>query len=759
MRSCSDSYGARALTLLALVLTACAGGPRWLSPAERAPLTNRAAPRQPLPDDLERAAGRLAALALASQPDTAAEILTLIQERDAELEARGERPSGLSDNGLDLLNTLGDQRAYLEQAQEMLERGDIDPALRRRLERYIDSQPLNVANTRLREDRVRKVGSVFNGLIAPVSRFFTSGSVPTVETGRAAVASLLLMHSFPEATTQERQALRAYQEFLERNPDAPEREWVSKKVARYESELRQQLHTHALEAAERAMKAGGPEAALLHLDRADRLIPDDTDARELREHAKAAVERRDQQIHASLRAGDEVGIPLDPEMKAELEALARAVLEAPYDEVARHASAWQERHEAGPLSSEVRFLEAYWYLAHAEEDQFFHSLSEVAGLDPDRSRMARHARWILLDPEQNPYAFYRAALRADRRDRRRWILLGQRAHGPTRRGLPRPFEWILSLPGFATSLVTSPLRLLQYPGARSQFGGGVLHTGERYLAHFPEGEHAEEVNRVLEGLYANRGHWSQALEHHRARANPDPDKVASYREKIAERTLQAAQLRRRLDVRAAIYRSVIDEYGDTPQAESARASLKELVRSASPQRIRLSKEFLQEYPELWAPGALGLHPELLDGERKNGEMADEGITLLGRTLVEIPLVDKAPVVETVPRERFARFIAALEEVSYRRLVTDEREQPEPDPQRDLFFERARLGLLDDADLRPSARSEAVFLSTNEKYGKIPAAESILPLEIVLQGGLEDFGLAAFPRVRLPGETPDAFLYR
>jgi hypothetical protein len=140
-------------------------------------------------------------------------------------------------------------------------------------------------------------------------------------------------------------------------------------------------------------------------------------------------------------------------------------------------------------------------------------------------------------------------------------------------------------------------------------------------------------------------------------------------------------------------------------------------------------------------------------------MADEGITLLGRTLVRISLVDKEPVVEKVPRDDFARFIAALEEVSYRRLVTDERERPEPDPQRDLFFERARLGLLDEADVRPSARSEALFLSTAEKHGKIRRAESILPVEIVLQGGLEDFGLAAFPRVRLPGETPDAFLYR
>ena len=139
-------------------------------------------------------------------------------------------------------------------------------------------------------------------------------------------------------------------------------------------------------------------------------------------------------------------------------------------------------------------------------------------------------------------------------------------------------------------------------------------------------------------------------------------------------------------------------------------------------------------------------------------MAEEGITLLGRTVVEVSLVDTESVVQNVPRENFIRFIAALEEVSYQRLVIDERERPEPDPQRDLFFERARLGLLEDADRRPAARSNAVFMSTFEKYG-VRRPGNILPLELVLQGGLEDFGLAAFPRIRVPGQTPDAFLYR
>jgi hypothetical protein len=93
------------------------------------------------------------------------------------------------------------------------------------------------------------------------------------------------------------------------------------------------------------------------------------------------------------------------------------------------------------------------------------------------------------------------------------------------------------------------------------------------------------------------------------------------------------------------------------------------------------------------------------------------------------------------------------------LASDPLEQPVPDPQRDLFLERARLGLVGAADSRPAASSSAEFLGTRETFGAIRRGESLLPVELVLQGGLEDFGFAAFPRIRMPRESEDTFLYR
>jgi hypothetical protein len=712
-----------------------------------------------LPDDVERATGRLAAVVLANQTDTAAEILGAIQENDADRQRKGLPSTGLTDNALDLFNALEGSRGYPALAEALLDREDLDPVLRSRIERYLESQPLRVAEERLREDRVRKWGSVFNRTVAPASRLFTGGALPALESGRAAIASLLVMHSFPKATTQERQALRAYQDFLARHPDTPERPWVEKRIERYRKDLYGQLFDEALKVAERALRVGQPDAALLHLGRAERLVPDDPRVHRLRLRAEAMRARRDQEIRRSFQASALIGIPLGYEKKAELERLAIAILQAPADEISRHATAWEKRHGAGPLADEMQFLRAYWHLAYDEEDAFFRAMHQVAELDPESSSMARHARWIVRDPAQNPHAVYRVAERSDRRQRLGWIFLGRRANGPIKRDLPRSLEWILDAPGFVVSIAKTPIRLLQYRAVRSHFGGVVIDAGENYVARFPGGEHSQEVNARLEDLYAIRGHWSQALEHHRAREDSDPDQVAQYREKIAERTLMAARLQRRLDVRASIYRSLLNEYGDTPQAEEARREFQELVANASPQHIRLSKEFLLEHPELWDAGALGLHADLFDGEKGNGEIDEGGVTLVGRTVIRVALLDREPVLSRVPPERFARFIAALEQVSYRELMTDAREKPIADPQRDLFFERARLGLLDSADVRPAARSEAEFLSTKEKHGGVLRRESVLPVEVVLQGGLEDFGFAAFPRIRLPRETPDAFLYR
>ena len=83
----------------------------------------------------------------------------------------------------------------------------------------------------------------------------------------------------------------------------------------------------------------------------------------------------------------------------------------------------------------------------------------------------------------------------------------------------------------------------------------------------------------------------------------------------------------------------------------------------------------------------------------------------------------------------------------------------PDASRDVYLERANLGLTEDVDARPTAESGFVYRSLRERYGIVRGRDSILPFDLVFRGSLGDFTLGAFPRWRPPRETPDAFLYR
>jgi hypothetical protein len=115
--------------------------------------------------------------------------------------------------------------------------------------------------------------------------------------------------------------------------------------------------------------------------------------------------------------------------------------------------------------------------------------------------------------------------------------------------------------------------------------------------------------------------------------------------------------------------------------------------------------------------------------------------------------------EKVSPERLARFVAQLDETSERLARTDRDLRFEPDASRDLYFERARLGVAELPDARPQARSNYEYIGLRERYGIVRGRESILPAEIVLQGSFTDFSLGAFPRFRAPKPTPDQVLYR
>ena len=752
-RRAKSKDGARLARLAGVVVGAvvlgvgCAGGRS--EPALEVWSGERAA-RPALPDDAERAAARLAALVLADRPDLAVHALGELRGEESARRADGRGATGLLDNSLDLIFAQGGQDAYTAHVEEMLERDDLDPVLRHRLENRLEDDPLLVAERSLAEDRRFKIGSILNRVIEPLGTLASGGAIDPVGGVRAAVSSLFLIGDLPDATTRERRALAEWEAYLARHPDSLDAGPLAERVEHYAAQRRGVEHDEALADARAALEAGSPEAALLRLDRADRLIPGDGDALALRKRAESSRNARENVTRATWRADEAVAL------SEERARLARATLVEPLPILAARAERLRAQAPAA-LDDELVLLASLDERERGEDAAFFDVLERLGTREPEESNMARHAQALLYSQSQNPYRYYRAARRADTWRRTGWVIFGKHGFGAHYERLPGWLDALASLPARGQALLSAPIRLLQYPGQRARFGGGVVLAGERYLHRYPDGSHAEDVHRHLESLCATRGDWSGALAHHEAQPTQDADRLRDYHERVAEMLLAAAEREPRVDVRVSMLREALRDHAGTPQADTARDELRELLSSASPQRIRVSREFLLEFPELWGPSGLGLNPELLDGDAANGELGEDGITLLGRSYVELELENHPPLVKQVPAERLGRFVAGVEDASYQRLAADEREQPDADPQRDLYFERVRLGLVERADFRPSARSTATYLGTSEKHGMY-ARDSILPVELVLRGSLETLSIAAFPRIRLPAEEPDAFLY-
>jgi hypothetical protein len=318
------------------------------------------------------------------------------------------------------------------------------------------------------------------------------------------------------------------------------------------------------------------------------------------------------------------------------------------------------------------------------------------------------------------------------------------------------------------SVAITPLRLIQLPWSKSLPSARVASVhARRYLERHPQGERAAELRDWLESFEEKRENWLGALTVAEGRPAVGLERLDELREKAAQQSLQIAGRERRRDLRNSMLRMVAREFPETRAGHAAGLLARSELENATPQRIRLTRGFLLENPQLAGPRGLGLKPEFLDDDPANGELHPDGVALLGGRSVELSFVGASgdeedppeQVRETLSEQRLARLVSQLEETSLRNSLLDPDDLLGADAQRDVYFERARLGLADQIDPRATAESQYRYRGMRERYGLVRGRESILPFDLVLQGSFNDLSLGAFPRIRPPRETPDAFLYR
>lgn len=718
-----------------------------------------------LPEPTDKAGAKAAAAALANKPELLQEQVVIIRETDDT--HKGEDLEILSQ---DLVHsTLDDPRAYREASAQLKRGPGTDHSVEARLGQAVGDDPLGLARRRRLDTWEVYWARTFNAVAKTVGQSVTSGFVLAPVQLATTTGHYLASFSNDEPLPLTgRQELALHKEYLARHSDAENAEAIEKRVAKNQARLVSTMHKRRLRAARAAQDSGRHRVAIAESKRA-LAWGHHEDAVEIQQVSEQKLNKELKLLGQSLQASDQQafrhGDQWDANLATELlltssrkEPLSEETLEV----VKKHA------YQNGPRSGESLYIFATVQKEAGFEDESWRTLRHLAKQDHGESPMARHANHSLNDPWQNPYKSYRSMISERRNQKWQWRVLGGYATGSKYPNLPRPVSYALEGPGIATTVATSPFRMIfANLGKEPDFQRPAAVLGYRYIELNPRGTHSREVMLWLFDYEQKRGNHAAALR----LADFLPETQSEERHALAEaassQALTAANRAKRTDYRNHILRQTSTEYPDTEAGVVAGKEVRLALIHSSPQKIRMTRDFLKQNPRVSGDSGLGLNPDLINGELKDGELHPAGVSLLGGRKLQFNLVkhgqteDDPPSVidKQVSQERMSKLASSLEETTHRNQLLDQDDLLDPDADRDRFLERARVGLTNKKDHRPSAQSTYVYKSMRERYGLVRGRDSILPFDLVVQGNFQDLGLGAFPRWRNPEETPDAFLYR
>ncbi|MDJ0787409.1 MAG: hypothetical protein QNK05_11420 [Myxococcota bacterium] len=745
----------------ALVVLLCLGslGCKSFSPAPlRSPIQPLPRLGAVMPDEADHAARDIATAILLDSPADAWYGMQRVEEIDAARVEAEELPTGLLPYAalanIAVISDPIDRRIAL---RLLLRRDDLDDSLRTRLQERADDDPIKLAEERLDERRMVRWGRLFNAISVPAGRSLSNFLLLPARLVPSLMNLALVEYDEDALTLRERQALDHWKRYVEENPEAPEAVAVLGRIQEAQVRWLETQHERSLRRSRRALENDSPKLAALMATRSLRYRPEDAEAIAIIEEAAVRAAELDEREEESVAVSEAASV-VAPGQRALLLALL-----LPDGDVESAARALHDAEPEGPLADEARFALA---LAASEtapgEDAAWDVLGELSEGD---SNSARHAHALVTNPHENPWYAFQVARGDATEEKLRWLAFGPLANGPRDRDLPRSVEWAVEVPTMIGALTGLPNRLIRYPFMPSDWKTPAV-LARRYLERNPDGLHAIEIKDWLRDYESKRGNHVGALTLTEELGDESEKKLAKLREKAAKQAFEASAKQDRRDVRHAMLRQVAQRFKGTAGGRYAGLALREEFERGGAQSIRISRGFLLENPSVGGPEGLALAPGLLDEEPSNGELHPEGITLLGGRMAEFAFLGESGRESEEPRrvrrrlseERMARLASQLEESSLDMALTDRDVPVEPDADRDIFLERARLGLADQPDVRANAESRYVYRGARERYGLVRGRESILPVEIVLQGSFDDFGLGAFPRIRMPKKTPDSFLY-
>lgn len=467
------------------------------------------------------------------------------------------------------------------------------------------------------QDRFNRFTRVFNRASSSLSKL---ALFQPQDAFQLLIDAAYSMRKARSTSERERRIVYLARRFLQEYPDAPERSEVEELLRQLSEKLRRQRVEQDVLAGQAALEAGDFRAALFHLETATLLDSSHTQARELFEKAKQALAESEEAASNFVSVSDWENM-LPSEDQRVLEEACRALVTGQAEVLFRAAG------KETPLRDSVQYALAALEEQHGNHEHALGILKELAAA-PQSAPGVRAAAALLDTPGYNLDKAFDDALTQLREEQKRFIVTGKRStEDNIYAASSGAVQSVGSSPATVPALfVTDMLVRSVAEHFRTQLAiDAVVDVGATYLRRYPGSPRATEIAAQLSELASKSGDTARAREYLVLAGREDPSKMAKIRENEARRLFESAQQADNLLARKRLLERIVTEFSETKIARTASQQLQKIPPNIGEGTILLTRKMLTEDHALVS--ALGLAPELVDGNKRNGELADEGVAL------------------------------------------------------------------------------------------------------------------------------------
>jgi hypothetical protein len=578
------------------------------------------------PDEVDRRARELLIDALTHRKDALDEHLQFFKSEDSRRQKQDGATTGLAEHAQDLFNnTLQDRERYLAAQKEAIKTAS-SPERKKYLEAIVNHDDSIQSERLMRQSSTNFWGGMFNRMLSSVDLVgVASGNY----IGAAAETTVAQIYSLMDRDMpiEERRALARDLDHLKRYPDDPRNLAIRKRVDALDKKKKEALVRKQAEKAKEALAKNDPQTALFYAELGSFIDPQSRQFDQTRAQAAKAIGDLEEARNKTLVARSEP--KTNAEQQADIKRLLEALSLRDSNHLQRVAIDTEKKYQGKPLADAARDAEAVALEMKGWREAAKKALEQIAKSSPNPEAKSRAAA-LLQSPEYNLLTPFHDA-RSDRQLQSvKYVLLGEDflrknllfAAGAMAAGGPAAATAL----GMVNALMVTN-NFYQVMTNNPVSAQPVIDAGVAYVRNHPNSENATDVYKVLAQAYEERGMLDKAIAYHQLAGLPK-EKSDALKEKLAKSFLAAADKSKERAAREYYLTRVIDQDPESPAAREAMKKLAELAKDEN-QGIRLSKKFLLEHPELFGPRGLGLKRSLFDGDTRNMEVADRGITLLG----------------------------------------------------------------------------------------------------------------------------------